>query len=252
VSRSADGRPIWARPEPSGRRPALSRERIAAAALQIADTEGFDAVSMRRVAAALGTGAMTLYNYVRTKDELVALMDDALMAETVVPDGELPAGWRDALTAIARRTRAVLARHPWALASLRQATPGPNAMRHFEQCLAALSGTGLDTPAKYDLLSLVDDYVAGNVLRAAESGARAATDPDAVRGAIEFGLAQLRTGRYPHTAALLGDLDLTTTPDPADLADRAGPPLDEPALTAQFERGLRALLDGATTHHGTE
>jgi AcrR family transcriptional regulator len=248
MSRTADDLPIWARPEPRGRRPRLTREQIAKAALEIADQEGFDAVSMRHVAAKLGTGAMTLYNYVRTKDELVALMDDALMAEVLVPDSELPTHWREALAAVARRTRAVLRHHPWALISLQQAQFGPNAMRHFEQSLATLAGTGLDNVAKFDLLALVDDYVHGNVLRTSESRKRMATaenSPEAVNAIIEFSMAQLRTGQFPHTAALLGDTDLTTLPE-----DAPGPPMDEEGLGEQFERGLHAVLDGVAAQFG--
>jgi len=88
----------------------LSRETIAAAALAIADREGFDAVSMRRVAQELTVGTMSLYYYVKTKDELVAAMDDALMAEALLPT--LPKDWRRAITEIAKRTHAALSRHP--------------------------------------------------------------------------------------------------------------------------------------------
>ena len=76
---------IWTRPEPGTRRPKFTRDQIASTALAIADTEGFAAVSMRRIAAELGAGTMTLYYYVRTKDELVALMDDAIMGEVLDP-----------------------------------------------------------------------------------------------------------------------------------------------------------------------
>jgi AcrR family transcriptional regulator len=236
--------PIWVRPEPSGRRPSLSRQRIAATGLRIVDEEGFEALSMRRVAAALDTGAMTLYNYVRTKDELLALMHDELMAQILVPD--LPKHWREALTAIARHTRDVLIRHPWAMTALQEVQFGPNAMRHHEQSLAALADTWLDNTTKFELLALVDDYVTGNVLRTAESRKRKNIDPASVAAVVEFGMAQLRTGEFPHTAALLGDnADLTTLPE-----DTPGPVLDDPGLAEQFERGLAALLDGADARFG--
>ncbi|MEV4316201.1 TetR/AcrR family transcriptional regulator [Actinocrispum sp. NPDC049592] len=246
MSRTSDDQPIWARPEPGGRRPRLTREQIARTALEIADREGFDAVSMRHVAATLNTGAMTLYNYVRTKDELVALMHDELMAQVLVP-GELPDSWRGALTLIAHRTHDVMARHPWALNSLQEAQFGPNAMRHFEQTLAALARTGIDTPAKFSVLTLVDDYVRGAVLRASEIRKRKSTadaDPAAVQAAIEFGMAQLRTGEFPHTAALLGG-DLSSFPE-----DAPSPAMAEDGLREQFERGLRAVLDGAAAEFG--
>ncbi|GAA3288531.1 TetR/AcrR family transcriptional regulator C-terminal domain-containing protein [Dactylosporangium vinaceum] len=227
--------PIWARPEPSARAPRFSRERIAAAALEIADAEGIDAVSMRNVAARLGAGTMTLYNYVETKDELFALMDDALMAESVFADGELPAGWREATAAIARRTWVVLARHPWAVTLRQGPAIGPNGMLHFEQTLAALAGTGLDHAGKIDVLTIVDAYVFGSALKAGEM--RAEADPEQVKAVVEYGMEQLATGRFPHTAALLnggapGSAEAVQLPSTAD------------AVTAQFERGLQAVLDG--------
>src|SRR5262244_701385 len=121
--------PIWARPEPGGRRPRFTRQQIAAVALAIADAEGFDAVSMRRIAAELGAGTMTLYYYVRTKDELIALMDDAIMGEILIPEDEIPEGWREGMAEIARRSHAIFVRHPWSLESLRNAEGGPNALR---------------------------------------------------------------------------------------------------------------------------
>src|ERR1700754_4378668 len=105
--------PIWGRPAPGERKPAHTRERIAEAALRIADAEGFEAVTMRRVAAELGAGTMTLYHYVRNKDELAALMDDAVMGELLIGEDELAEGWRDALAQIARRSYGAFQRHPW-------------------------------------------------------------------------------------------------------------------------------------------
>src|SRR4029079_6731129 len=113
--------PIRARPAPGTRRPSLSRDLIAATALEIADREGFEAVSMRRIAEKLGAGTMTLYHYMRTKADLLALMDDAIMAEALVPAGELPTDWRGAVAAVARRSRDAYLRHPWAFYALQSA-----------------------------------------------------------------------------------------------------------------------------------
>src|SRR4051794_35051184 len=114
--------PIWLRPEPGTRRPRFTRAQIAATALAIADADGFEAVSMRRVAAELGAGTMTLYHYVTTKDDLLALMDDAIMAEVLVPDDELPLDdWRTAVSMISRNSRDAFVRHPWAIDALRGA-----------------------------------------------------------------------------------------------------------------------------------
>ena len=139
---------IWLRPEPSERRPRFSRDQITATALLIADVDGFEAVTMKRIATELGAGTMSLYYYVRTKADVVALMQDAILADLLIPDDELPSHWREAVTVIARRTRDVLLAHPWSIASLNEAQFGPNAMRHIEQSLAALgcAGTPDDTP----------------------------------------------------------------------------------------------------------
>jgi AcrR family transcriptional regulator len=240
VSTPPVSQPIWTRPEPGTRRPRFSREQIAAAALAIADAEGFDAVSIRRIATALGAGTMSLYRYISAKSDLVALMDDAIMAESLIPDGEMPADWREALAMIARYTRAALLRHPWAVKALQgggaagqDGTFGPNGIRHFEQSLAAVAGAPLDTAAKLDLITLVDDYVFGHVLRAGEVRARSAgADPGHAAGIAGYIQGQIATGRFPHLEKLTHDPAAQTLADPGRLGER-------------FERGLRALLDGA-------
>jgi AcrR family transcriptional regulator len=236
VATGKDHRPIWALAAPADRKPRYTREQIADAALRIADADGFDAVTMKRIAAELGASTMTLYYYVRNKSDIVALMQDAILADVLVPDACLRGAWRDALTAIARRTRDVLMAHPWSLTSLNDAQFGPNAMRHFEQSLAAVAGTGLGVPARFELIAAVDNYVSGNVLHAVESMARARVaeaDPGMVAAAVAYGVAQLQTGEFPQLSAIYAESDQS-----------AGPPLTEAALTEQFERGLAALLDG--------
>jgi AcrR family transcriptional regulator len=103
--------PIWAVAAPGSRKPRLSREQIAKAALFLADSEGIEALSMRRVAEELGAGTMTLYYYIRTKDDLLALVEDALMGETVEACEPMPKGWRAALTRLATAMRATYVRH---------------------------------------------------------------------------------------------------------------------------------------------
>jgi AcrR family transcriptional regulator len=228
------------RPEPGDRRPSLTRAAIARAALGIADAEGFEAVSMRRIAEKLGAGTMTLYHYVETKAELITLMDDALMGEVVMPEREIPTGWREALTAIARRTRDVFRRHPWALLSMQGAPPGPNGARHFEQCLAALSRTAFDRRTKLELLALVDDFVFGHTLRAAEAQTTIAKehDKEVLTAIREWARKQYETGAFPHTKAFFGGAD----PEKA-VGEIAG--LDDEV--GRFERGLATLLDGVAT-----
>jgi AcrR family transcriptional regulator len=191
----------------------LTREKIAAVALAIADREGFEAVSMRRVAQEMNSGTMSLYYYVKTKDDLMAVMDDALMGEALLPS--LPKGWRRAIMAIAKRTHAVFMRHPWALAAMLSAPPGLNAMRHMEQCLEALAEAGMTGKQKITLLATVDDFVFGHALR--EAAADAAVD-------TEFAAAQLATGAFPRLQQVFGGGRIDARKD-------------------RFETGLRALLD---------
>ncbi|MBU8895427.1 TetR/AcrR family transcriptional regulator [Corallococcus sp. M34] len=158
---------IWTREEPGARQPKLSRAKIAEAAIAIADTEGFDAVSMRSVAQRLGGSTMSLYYYVKTRAELLALMDDALMGELLLPT--VSKKGPQALLDIALGTAEMLRRHPWALVAMRGAPPGPNALRHAEQCLETLAETKLSAKEKLTLLAMVDDYVFGHALREAET-----------------------------------------------------------------------------------
>ncbi|MGA3089548.1 MAG: TetR/AcrR family transcriptional regulator [Terriglobales bacterium] len=190
----------------------LSREKIAAAALVLADAEGFASVSMRRIAQQLGVGTMSLYYYVRTKADLIAAMDDALMGEVLMPS--LPRNWREALTGIAIRTRDVFLRHPWALSSMLSAPPGVNAMRHMEQCLQALTRTTMTTREKLALLAIIDDFVFGYTLR--ETASDSKVDP-------EFARAQFATEAFPR------------------LKDAFGKGR-RPAMPDRFQVGLRALL----------
>jgi AcrR family transcriptional regulator len=192
----------------------LSRETIAAAALEIADQEGFDAVSMRRVAQELNVGTMSLYYYVKTKDDLIAVMDDALLGEALLPS--LPKDWQQAMMEIARHTHALFLRHPWALVSMLSAPPGLNAMRHMEQCLEALAETHMTNSEKLAFLATIDDFVFGHALREAAND----TEID-----IEFAAAQLATGAFPRIAKIFAKGRIETTKD-------------------RFDQGLQALFNG--------
>jgi AcrR family transcriptional regulator len=235
--RGAEDQPIWARPEPGERRPAYTREQIAETAIAIADAEGFEAVSMRRIATELGAGTMTLYYYVRTKDELIALMDDAIMGELVIPDDELPDGWREGLAVLARRTHELFLKHPWSLESLRNAEGGPNGLRHVEQSLAIAARTGLPGEARLELTALIDDYVFGHVMRTAEVRRSMGDAEEAMRrmeGLIGYFEALMETGAFPNIERAIGRDVREGFARVAAIANDEG----------RFERGLQILLDG--------
>ena len=220
---------LWERPGPPRRvRAVVDRDAIVAAGLAIADEEGLEAVSMRRVAQRLGAGAMTLYSYVANKDDLLDLMSDAVMGELVVAD--LSDDWREALRQIAQHTRGIFLAHGW-LAELgrRRSSPGPNALMHFEQSLQAVSGLGLDPEQRMAVIAAVDDYVFGFVHRETELERERERDGlaldeyfESIRPWIEDMLA---TGRYPYLQRYTEEGGM-------------------PPQRRRFEDGLDWLLDG--------
>ncbi|MFF0436005.1 TetR/AcrR family transcriptional regulator [Streptomyces sp. NPDC004327] len=208
AGRPAEPEVIWARPERTGRgpRPAYSRADIVAAAVRIADTEGIDAVSMRRIAADLGCGTMSLYNYVPRKEDLYELMVDAVSGEYELGD---PSGdWRADMTGLARQTRAIMYRHPWLTRIMTTAYGfSPNALRYLEWCLGALAPLAIEPGLKMQLVALINGTVMATVRNEQAMAERARGLPwseeeeQAVRGA--YLMQQVMTGRYPHLAGLL-------------------------------------------------
>jgi AcrR family transcriptional regulator len=225
---------VWTRVEPAARRPRFTRDEIAAAATRIADREGFAAVSMRRIAAELDAGTMTLYHYVRTKDELLTLVTDAIMSEVVVPDDEdIPTDWREAMTLIADRSRASLQRHPWILDITDDPAIGPNSVRHFDQSLQAVASLPIDLPDKLDIVAMVDEYVFGFCIsqRNNTQSDDAGIDPEM----ISYVNSLLRTGDYPHLAQLADEVGLEQAWSQIESHLRD---------SARFARNLSRLLDG--------
>jgi len=214
----------------AGRPARFSREQLAQVAFQIADRDGFDAVSMRRVARELGAGTMTLYSYVRTKDELVALMDDHLMGELLVSEQELARPWRDALTAILRRTYRLRLQHPWSLTALQNAGTGLNALRHAEQTLAALEGSPFSDEQKLTVMAVTDSFVDGHALHRTE--VTTGQSPDATIGErSKHALEIIASGPYPRMRRSWAALE-SWRPGAAAWLDES------------FEQGVSALLEG--------
>jgi AcrR family transcriptional regulator len=150
---------IWMRPERPARgpRPAYSRAQITEAAVRIADAEGLDAASMRRIAAEIGTGAMSLYRYVPNRNNLIELMVDHVFGELDLPSK--PSGdWRADLTLFAERARAVGLRHPWFVEAARQPSFGPNQLRAVEFGMGALD-VGIPIDDVLILMGLLTAYV---------------------------------------------------------------------------------------------
>ncbi|MDS0140314.1 MULTISPECIES: TetR/AcrR family transcriptional regulator [unclassified Amycolatopsis] len=154
---------VWTRPRRRREQPALSRAQIVAAALELLDAEGLEALSMRTLGARLDAAATSLYRHVANKDELLELVVDEVYGQIEVPeirDGD----WRRAVTACAASTRAALLRHAWIASVLGQtglAYLGPNVMRLNERMLALFETAGF-RPAEADrALGAVMAYVIG-------------------------------------------------------------------------------------------
>ena len=142
--------------------PGLSRERIVAAAVAVADTEGLAALSMRRLATGLGVTTMALYRHVPGKDELVQMMADSVFGTVVLP-APPPAGWRPRLEAAARAQWALYRRHPWLaqVVSFTRPLLSANALALGEWVLRSLDGPGLDPVQRIHIHATLAGYVRG-------------------------------------------------------------------------------------------
>ena len=204
----------------------LTRERIVAAGIALADQDGLAAVSVRRIAAQLGSSPMALYHYVPSKRDLLNLILDALDAEREWPSTSFT-NWRSTLSHFARESRRCLKRHPWASA-LRAADPeyGPNCIRTLESILTTLSRFGLDMRTASRALGVLFVFVNGFV--AAETAGDATRPSKRQRRPTHqprFSSAILATGKFPNVARFV---DMGT-----ELPDDDG-----------FERALKWILDG--------
>ena len=220
------------RPVPAGGAQAapLGVGRIVAAAVMIADAEGLDGLSMRRVATELGAGPMSLYRHVRDKDDLLLRMMDAVLREARLP-ATAPPGWRPRLEVAARSLWAAFRRHPWLAPALSLTRPQAVAggLAYTEWVLAALAEAGLATAVAFDVHLTLFTFVRGVAVNleseAAEVAASGLTSEEWV-AAHRHELREItREGGYPHFTRLVAQgYDLK--------------------LDGLFERGLRYLLDG--------
>ncbi len=222
---------MWTRPR-GGRRPKLTREAIVDAAIALADAEGLDAVSIRRIAAELGVRAMSLYTHIDAKEDLFDLMYDVVAAEVLVP-GDPPDDWREGILRIARRERDAGLRHPW-MFELAGRSPrvGPNGLRHLEQSLAAVAPLSDDPEVMLTVITTVDHYMLGFTLReqrvqeAKRNGMQDAYDSLQEQ---PYYKSVLDSGEIPHLQRLF-KLGLYGVEN--------------------FERGLKLLLDGIEHEYG--
>lgn len=225
---------LWERVDDLDRPPrvALSSTRIAVAAIEIADAEGLDAISMRKVASRLDAGTMSLYRYVASRDDLVTLMTDQVYSSfSAAPrSGE----WRTDLAEAARRIRGVTLRHPWlAGRSVARQGLGPHVLRMLESTLALVDGYGMTVDQMVDVLATVQAFVQGYVLgEIAEEDAKRTTNLTKAE-AQQQQESRIRTimesGRYPQFVRVVTES------------------VDDPDPDTLFERRLHYVLNGLAT-----
>jgi AcrR family transcriptional regulator len=213
-------------PRRRGPRPRHTRRDVALAAVAIADADGIDRVTFRAVAARLGVGVMSLYNYVPDKQALVYDMAEEVVAELVLPE---PTGdWRADMHRVAHEQRALLHRHPWLVTESSHLQPlGPAVLAPIEWALGVLEPTGLSARERLETIAMFNWFI-GDLVRG-ELAAHAAPPADSEQAAAQAGqLAELlASGRFPRFAAAV------TQPSPPD-----------PDARPHFDRLLDRLLDG--------
>lgn len=198
------------------KRQPLSPEAITGAAIRLADAEGLEAVSIRRVAAELDARAMSIYDHFASKRELLASMHDEVVGEMLVSQ-PLPEAWREAVAVSARKMHAAYARHPWAIfVAAEQLEPGPNAIKLAKQMARGVATLPLKHGDVWQVQGIVNDYVIGYSFRTVGT-----VNPEDMEAAI----AATDMVEFPELAAL-----------PDNLRNRSS--------IERFELGLQTVLDG--------
>jgi AcrR family transcriptional regulator len=147
----------------------LNLDRIVRTAIELADANGLQAVSVRRITEHLGFTTMSLYRHVPGKEELMDLMRDAAIGEEARPDQQ-PGHWRKALEAWARRGWSLQKRHPWLAAmSGTRRVPGPKAVARYEAALQVMAGSGLEPAEVVAVVELIGGFVESAARQASET-----------------------------------------------------------------------------------
>jgi len=207
---------------------ALNRERVLEAGVALADREGIEALSMRRLGQEVGVEAMSLYNYVRNKDELLNGMVDIVFSEI-----DLPAAGEDWPTAMRRRAisaRHALKRHPWAIGLMEsRAQPGPATLRHHDSVLRNLRLGGMSIEMAAHAYSLLDSYIYGFTLN--EQSLPFDSSPAKVAEVAGNIMREIPAGEYPYLTEMAVEHAMKPGYDYGD----------------EFEFGLKMIIDGLQT-----
>ena len=206
------------------RRAPLSRGQVLDAAVAVADQGGIEAVSMRKLGQALGVEAMSLYNHVASKSDLLDGMVDVVFSEIGLPPGDV--GWRSAMRRRAISVRKALGRHRWAIGLMEsRRSPGPATLRHHDAVLGCLRAAGFSTQLTAHAYSLLDSYIYGFALQEASLPFGTAEETAQVTQEIA---GRMPADEYPHLTELAVEHVLQPGYDYGD----------------EFVIGLDLILDG--------
>jgi AcrR family transcriptional regulator len=180
------------------RRPPLSRDQVLRAAVALADEGGIGALSMRKLGQVLGVEAMSLYNHVASKGDLLDGMVDVVFSEIGLPAGDVV--WKPAMRQRAISAREALARHRWAIGLMEsRRSPGPATLRHHDAVLGCLRGAGFSVELTAHAYSVLDSYIYGFALQEASLPFDSAEEAPELAQEIA---GQLPAGEYPHLTEL--------------------------------------------------
>jgi AcrR family transcriptional regulator len=205
------------------RRVPLSRDRVLRAALVLADAGGIDSMSMRKLGEELGVEAMSLYNHVANKDDILDGIVDLVFSEIALPSGR--GDWKPAMRKRAISAHEALLRHPWAPSLMQSRTkPGPATLRHHDSVLGRLRTAGFTLVMAAHAVSVIDGYVYGFALQQINLPLQSREQ------VAEVGQDILRqmAGEYPHLAEMITKHAMKPGYDYAK----------------EFEFGLDLILDG--------
>jgi AcrR family transcriptional regulator len=210
--------------DPSARpRAPLTRERVLRAAVALADTGGIDALTMRKLGQELQVEAMSLYNHVANKDDILDGIVDLVFSEIALPADE--SDWKTAMRERAISAHEALLRHPWATSMMQsRTTPGPSTLRHHNAVLGSLRKAGFTIVMAAHAFSVIDGYVYGFALQQINLPLQSRQQVAEVGESI---LRQLGS-EYPHLAEMI-----------VQHAMQPGY-----AYAEEFEFGLDLILDG--------
>ena len=202
----------------------LSRDRVLRAAVSLADESGIDSLTMRKLGDALGVEAMSLYNHVANKDDLLDGMVDLVFSEIGLPAGG--GEWKTAMRRRAISAREVLSRHRWAIGLMEsRSSPGAATLRHHDAVIGSLRAGGFSIELAAHAFSALDSYIYGFALQEASLPLETEEQTADLAQAI---LGRFSAGQYPHLAELTIEHVLQPGYDYGD----------------EFEFGLDIILDG--------